>query len=157
MCILLVVILILVGLSMLIAGIMSLRENAEEEKYRISAEENKKVNAMMQTIFFKKLEKEIREYNIDGVILFTDITVNSDKIYSYDFDGYHSTITFKDLGYKDLTEQECRILKIALGKMKGYSYTYDSKGCYVKWDYNYWRPLIEKQKASKQVHLKNIY
>lgn len=159
------IIIVVLLIIVVIGAIGYMSENSEVKKLEITAEEEQKAKAMMQTPFYQELKKRIIEINLKSKG-FSTLAVNCDKITDYENDCY-DTIRYSDLGYRTLSESERRILEVALSKMEGYKYDiyrYGGNGflrARVRWDYNYWGPLRRKQdeikQKAKQSNYKDIY
>ena len=158
------IVILLIVVAIVAMGYMF--EDSKVKKLEITAEEEQKAKAMMQTPFYRELKRRIIEINLKSKG-FSNLDVGCSEITDYENDCY-DTIRYEDLGYRTLSVSECRILQVALSKMEGYKYDIyrDSPNSSfvrgrVRWDYNYWGPLRRKQdemkQKAKQSNLKEIY
>ena len=129
---------------------------------------------LMNTEFYKKLTSEIYNQNIKWLkehikdygklsIYFTDIRADLEHIYTLDFDGYDSTLYFKDIGYAPLeNKHQIKILLYALSKCPGYK-AYEVRGnktysyACVSCDYDYWKRIYDKHMQEENAKLKKIF
>ena len=161
-------------LAILVAMSGEVRDAKEKrertEKLQVTPEEKQKAELMRQTEFFKKIEKIIvNGHRRDVLENFGELSVGATEISGGYIGDYPSRIKFKELGYKDLSEEEQRILLVALSQMEGYSYEIKDKSkpgevlvfARAVADRSFWARKSteewEKEKSEEQSRLKGIY
>lgn len=138
----------------------------QEEHRKLLAAEKESIQQLENTSFFKEVYETLSNLIKEDIILQIEDGKEAQCPYRFDVEKSgirfnsmaHYRISFNELGYKNLTEEERITLEKVL-KAKGFRYieAHDGYSDYIVPDNTYWKPIIEKLISEHNEKFKSIF